>query len=52
MQFSPIYEIGQEIDFVLSEAQRLRRRYPKLLVAPLLYRVKDNQLCQLKKDSF
>jgi len=42
--FAPMFEIGNEIDFVLSEAKRLRLRYPKILVAPLLYRVEDNLL--------
>lgn len=42
--FAPIFEIGNEIDFVLSEAKRLRVRYPKIQVAPLLYRVEDNRL--------
>ena len=32
------------MDFVLSEAKRLRLRYPKIQVAPLLYRVEDNLL--------
>ena len=44
MQFAPMFEIGNEIDFVLSEAKRLRWRYPKIQVAPLLYRVQDNLL--------
>ena len=51
MHFSPMYEIGNEVDFVLSEAKRLRLRYPKILVAPLLYRVEDNLLYQLKESS-
>ena len=42
--FSPIFEIGSEIDFVAAEANRLRLRYPKILVAPMLFRVEDNQL--------
>lgn len=42
--FAPLFEIGNEIDFVLSEAQRLRHRYPTVLIAPLLYRVEDNLL--------
>ncbi|MEK6618606.1 MAG: carbonic anhydrase, partial [Nitrospirota bacterium] len=49
LHFSPMFEIGNEVDFVLSEAKRLRLRYPKILVAPLLYRVEDNQLYQLKE---
>jgi carbonic anhydrase len=47
MQFAPMFEIGNEVDFVLSEAQRLRRRYPKIQVAPLLYKVEDNLLYQI-----
>jgi carbonic anhydrase len=42
--FAPMFEIGNEIDFVLSEVKRLRLRYPKIIVAPLLYRVEDNNL--------
>ncbi len=42
--FAPMFEIGNEIDFTLSEVQRLRLRYPRILVAPLLYRVEDNLL--------
>lgn len=49
MHFAPMFEIGNEVDFVLSEAKRLRLRYPKILVAPLMYRVEDNQLYQLKE---
>jgi len=41
---------GNEIDFVLSEAQRLRMRYPKIQVTPLLYRVEDNLLYQVKEN--
>lgn len=49
--FSPMFEIGNEVDFVLGEAKRLRLRYPKVLVAPLLYRVEDNRLYQLKEGT-
>jgi carbonic anhydrase len=44
MHFAPMFEIGNEHDFTLSEAKRLRLRYPKILVAPLIYRVEDNRL--------
>lgn len=47
--FSPIFEIGSEIDFVVSESNRLRLRYPKIIVAPLLYRVEDNRLYLVKE---
>lgn len=49
-QFAPMFEIGNEIDFVLSEAQRLRWRYPKIQIAPLLYRVEDNLLYLLEEN--
>ena len=42
--YAPLFEIGNEIDFVLSETKRLRQRYPKVQVAPLLYRLEDNRL--------
>ena len=42
--YEPIHEIGNEIGFVGSEAKRLRLRYPKILIAPILYKVEDNLL--------
>jgi len=50
MHFSPMFEIGNEVDFVLSEAKRLRLRYPKIQVAPLMYKVEDNLLYQVKEN--
>lgn len=41
---APLFEIANEVDFVVSEARRLRLRYPKILVAPLLYRVEEHEL--------
>lgn len=49
-QFAPMFEIGNEIDFVLSEAKRLRVRYPKIQVAPFLYKVEDNLLYQVRES--
>lgn len=42
--FAPMFEIGNEVDFVLSEAKRLRLRYPKIGIAPMMYRLEDNRL--------
>jgi len=50
MHFSPMFEIGNEVDFVLSETKRLRLRYPKIQVAPLMYKVEDNLLYQVKES--
>ena len=49
MHFAPMFEIGNEVDFVLSEAKRLRLRYPKIQVAPLLYQVEDNRLYLIRE---
>ncbi|HEX5734477.1 MAG TPA: carbonic anhydrase [Blastocatellia bacterium] len=49
MHFAPMFEIGNEIDFVSSEAKRLRLRYPKILIAPMLYRLEDNLLYLIKE---
>jgi len=49
--FAPMFEIGNEVDFVLSEAKRLRLRYPRTLVAPLMYRVEDNRLYALRETA-
>jgi carbonic anhydrase len=44
MHFAPMFEIGNEKDFILSETKRLRLRYPKIMIAPLFYLVEDNKL--------
>jgi len=49
-QFAPMFEIENEIDFILSETRRLRSRYPKVRVAPLLYIVEDNLLYQIEEE--
>jgi carbonic anhydrase len=49
--FAPMFEIGNEVDFVLSEVKRLRLRYPKILIAPLMYRVEDNRLYLIQENA-
>ena len=49
MHFAPMFEIVNEIDFVLSETQRLRNRYPKIMIAPILYKVENNRLYLIKE---
>jgi carbonic anhydrase len=39
--------IGDPTDYTMRETTRLRRRFPGILVAPLLYQVEDNQLVQI-----
>lgn len=48
---APLYEIGEVPQFVLSEAGRLRRRYPKIVVAPMIYKVEDNRLYLLREKA-
>ena len=47
---APRFEIGNEIEFVKSEAQRLRLRFPKIMVAPLMYRVEDDLLYFVREE--
>ena len=44
LHFAPMFEIGNEVDFILSETLRLRHRYPKIQIAPMLFSVDDTKL--------
>jgi carbonic anhydrase len=48
-QFAPTFEIGNEIDFILSETKRLRLRYPRITIAPLVYLIENNFLYLIKE---
>jgi carbonic anhydrase len=48
---APKFGIRDEVEFVLREAERLRTIYPRIAVAPLLYRVEDDLLYQLLPDT-
>lgn len=50
MNFAPMFEIGNEIDFVLSETKRLRLKYPKIQIAPMLYRVENNKIYLISEN--
>jgi len=43
------FEIGDPVEFVWYEARRLGKRYPKLMVAPLFYSMKDGLLNQISE---
>jgi len=47
---APKFGIRDEVDFVLHEANRLRAIYPRIMIVPLLYRVEDDLLYQLRPD--
>ncbi|MDY0081947.1 MAG: carbonic anhydrase [Ignavibacteriaceae bacterium] len=48
--YALMFEINNEIDFILSETLRLRQRYPKVQIAPIHYKVEDNLLYFIKED--
>jgi carbonic anhydrase len=50
MDFAAMFEIGNETDFILSEAKRLRTRYPRITIAPMLYLVEDNRLYFIRES--
>ena len=43
-------EIKNEVNFVLSEANRLRLSYPGVEVVPMIYQVEDNLLHLIRKE--
>jgi carbonic anhydrase len=45
--WSDLFAVDNPADFVAAEAARLQSRYPKVLVAPLLYQSADNTLHQV-----
>ena len=45
---APKFGIRDAVDFVLQESERLRGIYPRITVVPLLYRVEDDLLYQLR----
>ena len=49
MNFAPMFEIGNGIDFVISEAIRLRLRYPKIVIVPMFYQIHDNLIYLIKE---
>lgn len=49
-QFAPFFEIGNEIDFVRAESQRLRHRYPGTTVVPMAFQVADKRLYLVPED--
>jgi carbonic anhydrase len=44
---APKFGIRDEVEFVLQESARLRGIYPRIFIAPLLYRVEDDRLYQI-----
>lgn len=49
-KYADLYQIGDPIKFILAETARLQGLYPKILIAPLLYKVEDDQLEQIVEN--
>ena len=49
MNFAPMFEIGNEIDFVISESIRLRLKYPNITIVPMFYQIEDNLIYLIKE---
>lgn len=41
---SPMFELTDAVGFTFLEAKRLKAKYPKITVVPMLYKVEDNHL--------
>ena len=48
--YAHMFEIENEFSFLISEVKRLREKYPKILIAPLFYKVEDNLLYLMEED--
>ena len=48
--WAPVFEIDDAAEFALSEARRLRGRYPKVIIAPLMYDLGDGLLYQVPEE--
>ena len=49
-EYMPRFEIGDPVEFVRSQAGHLQKQYPRLTVAPLLYRHDDGMLCVINES--
>lgn len=44
VNYAPMFELDNEVEFVANEAGRLSGKYPGIQVVPLLYSIEDNML--------
>ncbi len=47
---SPFFEIGDSVEFLLCEVDRLRKRYPKVRVAALYFDEESGKIAQVLPD--
>lgn len=48
--YAPMFEIGNEVDFLLSEVKRLRLRYNGVIFVPMYYKLEENQLYIIREE--
>lgn len=48
MNYAPMFEIDNEMEFVVNEARRLAEKYPLISVIPLFYSIDDNMISVIK----
>ena len=49
-RYAERYQIGDPVSFACDEAERLRRLYPTVLIAPMLYDVETDRLLQIEES--
>lgn len=47
MNYAPMFEIDNEVEFVVNESKRLSEKYLGVQVVPLLYTIDDNMLSMI-----
>lgn len=47
--FCLMHDIGDVRSFILSEVMRLRMKYPRIQIAPMIYQVEDNRLYLIRE---
>src|SRR5579859_711291 len=45
----PIFEIHDEVEFIMDQTRLLRAKYPPIVIVPMLYKVEDNLLYLIKE---
>jgi len=44
IKYQPLFEINNEIDFIINESNRIKKLYPNITVVPMYYKTDDNLL--------
>ncbi len=49
LNYAPMFEIDNEVEFVIDESKRLGKKYPGVSFIPLYYTLEDNALSLIKE---